>query len=157
MIIHCPKCGYNRKPTDETPLTECPACGVIFEKYFAAKRLSDQTQETQKVVPSARNEQKRTPSVVPTESTELSSCPVCGGKVVYGAKTCPHCGKKKPAPRLPTQVTRKHLIIAAAVLVVMFFGLANERRCCTIPEQGETPLSPNKFTPQPPYKVGPAC
>ena len=39
----------------------------------------------------------------------------------------------------------------------LYFPVNRFGRCCTIPEQGETPLSPNKFTPQPPYKDGPAC
>ena len=29
----CPKCAYERKPTDTAPDYECPACGVIYSKY----------------------------------------------------------------------------------------------------------------------------
>jgi ssDNA-binding Zn-finger/Zn-ribbon topoisomerase 1 len=32
----CPKCNYERQPKDEdfTPKTECPQCGVIYEKFL---------------------------------------------------------------------------------------------------------------------------
>ena len=29
----CPKCSYERKPTDSAPEYECPACGIIYAKY----------------------------------------------------------------------------------------------------------------------------
>ncbi|MEN3029760.1 hypothetical protein [Chromobacterium amazonense] len=35
------------------------------------------------------------------------------------------------------------------------FTSLSDWRCCTNPEQGEAPLSPNGFTPQPPYKRRP--
>jgi uncharacterized membrane protein YhaH (DUF805 family) len=33
----CPKCQYTRKPLDDkiTPLTECPSCGIVYDKYHA--------------------------------------------------------------------------------------------------------------------------
>jgi len=36
----CPKCNYERQPKDEdfTPKTECPKCGVIYEKFLESYR-----------------------------------------------------------------------------------------------------------------------
>jgi hypothetical protein len=33
--IACPKCGYERKPSDTAPDWQCPACGIAMEKYRA--------------------------------------------------------------------------------------------------------------------------
>lgn len=48
-----------------------------------------------------------------------TACNACGGVVAWGIKACPHCGKKKPAPVPPTQVTKKHLFIAFAILFAL--------------------------------------
>ncbi|NIC42700.1 hypothetical protein [Aquabacterium sp. A08] len=45
-MTECPKCGYARKPADTQPETECPGCGVIYERYLeaqAAKRNEEKT------------------------------------------------------------------------------------------------------------------
>ena len=31
--VKCPKCAYERKPTDQTPHYECPGCGIVYAKY----------------------------------------------------------------------------------------------------------------------------
>ena len=31
--MKCPKCAYERKPTDHAPDYECPSCGIIYAKY----------------------------------------------------------------------------------------------------------------------------
>ena len=31
--MHCPKCGYERKPSDKAPDWQCPGCGIAFAKY----------------------------------------------------------------------------------------------------------------------------
>ena len=31
--MKCPKCSYERKPTDQAPEYECPNCGIIYNKY----------------------------------------------------------------------------------------------------------------------------
>ncbi|WP_156909211.1 hypothetical protein [Ottowia thiooxydans] len=31
--MKCPKCQYERKPSDEAPEYECPSCGIIYAKY----------------------------------------------------------------------------------------------------------------------------
>jgi hypothetical protein len=40
----CPKCSYVRKESDNAPLSECPNCGIYYEKYeamVAARRTRD--------------------------------------------------------------------------------------------------------------------
>lgn len=34
----CPKCGHTRKPEDQAPEYECPACGVIYAKFDPSVR-----------------------------------------------------------------------------------------------------------------------
>jgi glutaredoxin len=31
--MRCPKCSYERKKTDTAPDWQCPACGVVYEKF----------------------------------------------------------------------------------------------------------------------------
>ena len=47
MNEKCPKCGYERQLKDDEfyPLTECPKCGVLYEKY---ERYLLKTHETKK-------------------------------------------------------------------------------------------------------------
>ncbi len=33
----CPKCGYERRPTDMAPDYECPKCGIVYAKFNAAR------------------------------------------------------------------------------------------------------------------------
>ncbi len=32
-MVECPKCGYFRKPDEAAPSWECPACGIVYEKF----------------------------------------------------------------------------------------------------------------------------
>ncbi len=34
MYSTCPKCEYQRQPSDEVSEDQCPACGLIFSKWF---------------------------------------------------------------------------------------------------------------------------
>lgn len=38
--MKCPKCAYERKPSDTTPSYECPSCGVIYAKYDPSIRAA---------------------------------------------------------------------------------------------------------------------
>lgn len=38
----CPKCRYERKPTDTAPEYECPRCGIIYHKYIPPELRADQ-------------------------------------------------------------------------------------------------------------------
>lgn len=45
MARVCGKCGYERQPTDHTPETECPRCGVIYSRIDAQNRSAQQAQQ----------------------------------------------------------------------------------------------------------------
>lgn len=45
MARLCGKCGYERQPTDHTPETECPRCGVIYARIDAKNRSAQQAQQ----------------------------------------------------------------------------------------------------------------
>src|SRR5438128_849284 len=44
-IVICPKCAYERREADRdfAPPTECPRCGIIYEKFLAAKAAAPKT------------------------------------------------------------------------------------------------------------------
>ena len=44
MYTTCPKCKYERKPTDDTNPDTCPACGIIFSKWMKQQFSSPTTQ-----------------------------------------------------------------------------------------------------------------
>ena len=131
MINHCPKCSYSRTPSDVAPATECPSCGVIFEKFLAA--VPRQSAPSSK----ASRPQRSLVSAVPTKKLAtgaetkngtIANCPTCAGTVAFGAKTCPHCGMAKPAPKPPTQVTKTHLLIAGSIVLGIFATQSNPPR-----------------------------
>lgn len=35
MFVECPRCHYQRKPSDLNPDWECPSCGVVYAKALA--------------------------------------------------------------------------------------------------------------------------
>lgn len=35
MYETCPKCGYQRKESDDAPEDQCPACGIVFSKWLS--------------------------------------------------------------------------------------------------------------------------
>lgn len=41
MAKICPRCGYERKDTDQAPITDCPQCGVIYDR-FESQRATGQ-------------------------------------------------------------------------------------------------------------------
>lgn len=69
----------------------------------------------------------RTSGAKEVEQKSTTSCTACGGLVSYGAPLCPHCGKKRPSPRPPTKVTRRHLAIASAALGVFLMIAAGSQ------------------------------
>lgn len=42
--MKCPKCAYDRKPTDLAPDYECPSCGIIYAKYIPSVRVTTEPQ-----------------------------------------------------------------------------------------------------------------
>lgn len=134
MIIHCPKCSYSRKPTDVAPATECPACGIVFEKYLARSTSKALPAGPQRGTANSTRQSSTSDSNVAKRS--VTSCPACGGTVAFGANTCPHCGKSKPAPEPPTKVTKLHLALAGVFLIIMFSFIS----------QGGPPLTADEVT-----------
>lgn len=134
MIIHCPKCGYDRKHSDVTPATECPGCGIIFEKFLAAPPRKPVTRTKAEKEPTLVKAAKMPEPQVPTIASAVTACPACGGTVAYGAKTCPHCGKSKPAPKPPTKVTKIHLVFVALLLVAIIAGQSTDQRAMSAEE-----------------------
>lgn len=45
MYKTCPKCGHTRQPEETADAGTCPACGLIFKKYFQS-RLREEMQES---------------------------------------------------------------------------------------------------------------
>jgi hypothetical protein len=43
----CPKCGIQWPADKPLPITECPTCGVIFAKYFAAQAQKESLRQEQ--------------------------------------------------------------------------------------------------------------
>jgi len=127
-LEHCPKCNCSLPAGHAAQ--ECRFCGVVFAKYFAAQAQRERKTE-------GRSPVKELPAREPPSaavSRKTASCPACGGVVAVGAKTCPHCGLAKPAPKPPTNVTRKHIVIAAIVLVLILVGMANQPPPMTVQE-----------------------
>lgn len=118
----CPKCGYERQPSDTAPDYECPKCGVIYQKYLDAQAAKIRQAEDQAAREAARADEQRKrdeQALVAAEAKRqagLTACKTCGGVVAWEAKACPHCGQKKPAGRKP--VSRQ-----ATVLVLLGLGL----------------------------------
>jgi predicted nucleic acid-binding Zn-ribbon protein len=134
MIIHCPKCGYSRKPSDVAPATECPECGIIFEKFLAAPPRKPVVRS--KTVESSISTKPVKKLEPPAQNAEafITTCPACGGTVAYGAKICPHCGKEKPAPKPTAKVTKTHLVLALLLLIAVIASQTNQRPAMTAEE-----------------------
>jgi predicted nucleic acid-binding Zn-ribbon protein len=139
----CPKCHQQWAQEGPIQPTECPKCGVIFAKFYAAqeqKRRLEAEREAQakaevemKAAREARaaakakaKEERQTEakaaSKPPSEDRKvalLSTCPACGGTVAIGAKACPHCGKDDPAPA-PKKKPARRLTGLGAVLLIAF-------------------------------------
>ena len=68
------------------------------------------------------------------ETPKITACRTCGQTVAFTAKTCPHCGESKPAPQIkksPTQVTKKHLIVAGIVCFLILLIASNPEKPVT--------------------------
>ena len=104
----CPKC--NAALSSGFAGSECPTCGVIFAKFYAARdakeqmRLAQESERARLENEAAKRQQTPPPPSPQTaaparQSGKTASCPACGGLVAIGAANCPHCGQAKPAPK----------------------------------------------------------
>jgi|GEM_PF-504591 len=98
----CPKCGFNRDPKS----TECPKCGIIFEKYEQIQKRKQQPQVS-----------------MGTQKKNLTRCSDCGGTISKKAESCPHCGAM--GPKTPKAPPKKSTSIATGCLglIIIFFVL----------------------------------
>ena len=110
LLNTCPKCGYIRKTIDKhIPDTECPGCGIIFEKFYASKYNKENTEEKKLEEQERRRrevakifEQRAKNKVEiqmleePLELERPSSpiCLSCNCKLQPDVHFCPKCGKK---------------------------------------------------------------
>lgn len=44
-IKPCPKCGYKRTTNDKAPEYECPACGIVYEKFLKPQSVQKPTKD----------------------------------------------------------------------------------------------------------------
>lgn len=147
----CPKC--HQQWTQQGPIepTECPKCGVIFAKFYAAqeqKRRLEAEREAQAKAEAeakaAREAKAAAKSAAKAERLSadakaaeaqvedrkaalLSTCPACGGTVAIGAKACPHCGKDDPAPaskKKKKPASRLSVVAAALFVVFLIYSMS---------------------------------
>lgn len=123
---NCPKCHRELPPAFDGG--ECPSCGVIFAKFFAVQAQKKEA-DHRLAAPKTQAEQRKQAE---TPKAKTSACRTCGGLVAVGAKVCPHCGQSKPAPKPPTQVTKKHLVIAGVVLFLFLAVASNQKSPPTV-------------------------
>ena len=45
MYKTCPKCGYTRQPSEMSSIEQCPACGVVYEKWLKSQYRGAQSPE----------------------------------------------------------------------------------------------------------------
>jgi TPR repeat protein len=74
----CPKCGYERPPKDDeiVPATECPRCGVIYEKAVLAQKerllaeREEELRQTEKRLAEAEEKLKRVDGLRAQENSQ---------------------------------------------------------------------------------------
>ena len=82
MSVKCPKCGYERRPTDSAPQWQCPSCQVAYVKAAQAQDVSANLRlppTAQRVQPTA---QRSTVEPAEVDSDELEWLLSRGQKIV---------------------------------------------------------------------------
>lgn len=133
----CPKCSAVW-PTDKPlPTTECPTCGVIFAKFYAAQaekrereaaqeKAAQQAQAKREALARSKAERQAARDAKEQEKinrnrqqSALSQCSACGGTVAFGAKSCPHCGA--PGPKKPPS----KIVVAGIIFIGVFLTVSS--------------------------------
>src|SRR5688500_13555009 len=91
---NCPKCNAPL-PADFTD-TECPRCGVIFAKYFAAQaqKVAKDTGNAVSTPPPGKAEEPASPTR--RKNADEKFCQECGEVIRAKAEICPKCGVRQP-------------------------------------------------------------
>lgn len=109
----CPKCGYQRTPHDAAPDYECPACGIVYAKYRAAKTAAAQAVEQRKLQEEAiqRDRARKLQEAEDAES-ELRIAAAKQAMAALQSRTNPEIRMREALP-----------ILFIAGLVIVFFAL----------------------------------
>ena len=127
MPVACPKCGYERQPTDSASNAECPRCGLILSKKYLSSQeqklkaeeaakgwfRGEPVEEPTKAVGTEPTAQLPLPSLA---KSKTKNCPACNGVVAIGATACPHCGDANPPPK----PTSRFVLVLAGLLLLGF-------------------------------------
>jgi hypothetical protein len=140
--MQCPKCKYARSANDTELNSECPKCGIIYDKYdpFAAQREASLREKLANRIPKQQpiispvvltpviSAEENVVNIPPSQSDpKVTACPACSGLVAYGAKACPHCGKDNPAPGLkpsPKPVGKIWVLIGCFFVIFWIFNIS---------------------------------
>ena len=140
----CPKCGYERRDSDDFPEWGCPKCGVVYAKVEAINKRDKETPPHESrenadggaVLPSiitnlktifggAKQDTKRVlVKSSPSSASEVLDphppCPYCGEKLEtrpQRKKKCPHCGNHIFLKRRPDS-KNKELVTETQALAI---------------------------------------
>lgn len=106
----CPNCSFQTEPTD----TECPKCGIIFEKW---EGIEAGKREAKKDNVATEGEENSDIILEP-----LAKCQKCGSFVDPMLDKCPSCGdliRGDPSKRLGRVVYLGGIIFIIAVVIVI--------------------------------------
>lgn len=76
MNSSCPKCGINWPDGKPLPTIECPACGVIFAKFYAAQEKRLQAAAEQQAKAARAAEKAKVGVLEPAPAAAAASAPV---------------------------------------------------------------------------------
>lgn len=88
---HCIKCSA---PKGEG--SECPKCGVIYEKaeaVYLRQQADNETEETEPDEPTVEENQEKEEIEITQPNDRLIDCPACDRSISKNAQSCPHCGE----------------------------------------------------------------
>lgn len=114
MAKVCLKCGYERKPQEFAPETECPKCGVVYAKVERALRETRE-KETQTPAPAAETPEISTAK----EPAKKNSAAARMAELTTILETQSHLQKEQ----------NRSLTLALRVVPSLFFGFGMFLAC----------------------------